>query len=250
MTHFIDPLVARRNATLTTPDDAVKIRIICDLIDKRGFILDLGCGFGSCIIPLSKFGVVIGLDLSKNKLKIAKKTIKHVNLILADAQHLPFRFNVFDAVVAKDVLEHILDHQRAVCEISKVLKCEGEIVVYVPISLEKTRLSLESLIYKTFRYSIDEQVGHVRRYTVNEALSILKMGGFRIAEERYFAHVIISMLSVMVVYLYGRVGSKKEVGTSRFVKAIFRLLEPLCLFEYKMLKNVPGAGLLILSFKN
>ena len=73
--------------------------------------LDVGCGSGYGTYYLAKNGVgtIIGVDISFNGIKFAKKKYKAENLefIQTDALGLGFVGNSFDAVVSFDVLEHI-----------------------------------------------------------------------------------------------------------------------------------------------
>lgn len=54
------------------------------------------------------------------------------NLILADAENLPFRDETFDEVMASHVIEHPLDPKRFIRETHRVLRLEGKLVIYTP----------------------------------------------------------------------------------------------------------------------
>jgi ubiquinone/menaquinone biosynthesis C-methylase UbiE len=149
------------------------------MVEKKGLILDLGCGIGWCVRPFSRLEVVIGLDMSKSKLRIAKRNYKEVELILGDAQHLPFRSESFNVIVMKDVLEHIPNDQETIDEVYQICKYDAEVIIYVPISLEETTPSIEAFIHRLTGYTIDSQVGHIRRYTVHNITEMLKVKGFQ-----------------------------------------------------------------------
>jgi len=77
---------------------------IQSVLSKKGTILDLCCGTGRHSLILQRRGwTVIGLDLSKNLLAIAKRNMKKERagfpLVRADMRHFPFRKQVFDAVI-------------------------------------------------------------------------------------------------------------------------------------------------------
>jgi len=82
-----------------------------DFFDSRGFIssilskmetkniLDVGCGAGvllSCMSAQFK----VGLDMNFEALKQMKKLDKDIQPVFGDAQHLPFRDNVFETITA------------------------------------------------------------------------------------------------------------------------------------------------------
>jgi len=74
------------------------------VISRRGLVLDLCCGTGRHSIALRERGWnVIGMDLSRNLLTIAKLKIERAEvkmpLVRADMRFLPFRDRVFKAVI-------------------------------------------------------------------------------------------------------------------------------------------------------
>jgi SAM-dependent methyltransferase len=90
-------------------------------------ILDCGCGTGVNLSPLSRFGRVIGLELSPSAVAIARQTNRSV--VQADAVRLPLRSNSFDVVTLFDVLPCIPADAAAVVEAARVLKPGGTLVL-------------------------------------------------------------------------------------------------------------------------
>ena len=92
-------------------------------------ILDLGCGDGYYSRYLKKRGAeVVGVDLSNNMIKLAKKNAKKDNLEIPfykmDGEHLDFEDNYFDMVLTVVVLQHVIDENMLntlLEEISRVL---------------------------------------------------------------------------------------------------------------------------------
>lgn len=239
---------------LTTPGDLAKVKIIEEIIQltakKQGTVLDLGCGVGWCINSLSKFGTVIALEISKKKLKMAKSNHGQANFILADAQYLPFKARSFDIVIIKDVLEHILNDEGVIDEVSQVSKNDSLLLLYVPISLKEATISIEALIHRLAGYSIDAEVGHVRRYTVRGIIKILEKKGFKVTIKRYFAHVTVGLLTILLVISHKKLMKQKMLKSSyRLIETFYYIVESLCKFEYKILKGYPGAGVFILASK-
>jgi len=112
-----------------------KIQNILKSLDKclkRTFLaLDLGCGFGGGLFPLSEFFEhAIGIDIVLPYLILAKKRldeegIHNVTLIRSSAENLPFEDNTFDFINATDVIEHIPDQRRFISEAYRVLRPGG-----------------------------------------------------------------------------------------------------------------------------
>ena len=102
-------------------------------IDKDSYILDVGCGVGitACYIAKEYGCKVVGIDISETMVKRSKERAKRkgvedkVEFRVADAQDLPFKDNLFDAVVSESVNAFIEDKQKAVNEYKRVLKPGG-----------------------------------------------------------------------------------------------------------------------------
>ena len=96
---------------------------------SEGAVLDLACGTGILFPKLSKrFKKVVGLDYSLPMLKEAKKKeIENTFIVRGDALKLPFKEEVFDAVVISLGLRHFSDVEGALFETFRVLKKGGEI---------------------------------------------------------------------------------------------------------------------------
>ena len=105
-------------------------------------VLDLGCGTGNAAIPLSKRGFkVIGVDLSKDMLKVAKKKSKGLGIkyLQADMSKLKLGSS-FDAVVCLyDSLNYLLQEskvQSAFWGVYKILN-PGGIFIFDVYTIKK-----------------------------------------------------------------------------------------------------------------
>lgn len=92
--------------------------------------LDLGCGTGGMSIAASReYDQVLGVDVALRWLVMAKlRSEEHavsLPFICANAESLPFRKEIFDAVVADAVLEHVQNSARMRDETLRVLKPHG-----------------------------------------------------------------------------------------------------------------------------
>lgn len=131
--------------------------------------LDDGCGSGYGTYHLAKNGIspIIGVDISFNGIKFAKKNYKSKNIefIQMDALNLKFENNSFDAVISFDILEHIdEDYQsKFISEIARVLKDKGTVYIGCPNATvsngqnifhlkELTRRDFELLLQNFFKY--------------------------------------------------------------------------------------------------
>lgn len=92
-----------------------------------GLTLDIGCGIGD----LLKFRPgTIGVDINAHTVEFCKACGLDARVMTQDK--LPFPDQNFDTVLLDNVLEHIPDPSQLLCEIRRVLKVGGILVVGVP----------------------------------------------------------------------------------------------------------------------
>jgi ubiquinone/menaquinone biosynthesis C-methylase UbiE len=99
-----------------------------------GKLLEIGCSMGTDLIQLARKGMqVTGVDLTDEGIALAKKRFElyglPANLIVGDAEQLPFEDNTFDVVYSFGVLHHTPDTQKSIDEVRRVLKPDGIAVI-------------------------------------------------------------------------------------------------------------------------
>lgn len=97
----------------------------------RGMVLEVGVGTGKNLKYYSEECSVIGIDNSEGMLEKAREKaegMKNVTLLLMDAEHLEFPDNSFDYVITTFVLCSIPDPVKALKEMHRVLKPDGEMI--------------------------------------------------------------------------------------------------------------------------
>ncbi len=99
-------------------------------------VLDVGCGGGDFITRATELGLVaVGVDFSRESLRISQSRSTASLKVMADAHALPFREEVFDRVVCLGSLEHFEHPSKAASEMSRVLKGpSGKCLLFVPNS--------------------------------------------------------------------------------------------------------------------
>jgi len=152
---------------------------------KPGYrVLDIGCGSGrhTCAAYQYKNVMAVGADLCFEDLKKAKERLDyhdklkahgggHWGLSVADIQNLPFADNYFDLVICSEVMEHIPEHEKAICEVIRVLKTEKHLVISVP------RYFPERICWALSDEYFNANQGHVRIYKKSELIDLVENAG-------------------------------------------------------------------------
>ncbi|MBN6888420.1 demethylmenaquinone methyltransferase / 2-methoxy-6-polyprenyl-1,4-benzoquinol methylase [Cytobacillus horneckiae] len=121
--------------------------------------LDVCCGTGDWSIALSEAvgesGKVVGLDFSKNMLKIGEEKvkeqgIKNIELVHGNAMELPYPDNSFDYVTIGFGLRNVPDYMQVLKEMQRVVK-PGGIAVCLETS-QPTLFGFKQGYYLYFRY--------------------------------------------------------------------------------------------------
>jgi ubiquinone/menaquinone biosynthesis C-methylase UbiE len=94
-------------------------------------ILEAGCGTGRWIISLEGTGKkVFGLDYSFDMIEISKAEKLRLNLVNADAVHIPFKDNYFDLIFCVNAIHHFPDKGKFINECNRTLTSKGTLAVF------------------------------------------------------------------------------------------------------------------------
>jgi len=124
---------------------------------KEGYIvLGLGCGTGRHHNFLVSIGCeVVGVDLSVEMLKRARKKEKKAHLIAADVEKLPFKEEVFDAIYCSRAFKLFPNKLHVLKQAYRSLKRNGLILItegvtdliWVRLALKMNLLGQDSYLY-------------------------------------------------------------------------------------------------------
>jgi demethylmenaquinone methyltransferase / 2-methoxy-6-polyprenyl-1,4-benzoquinol methylase len=126
-------------------------------VQKGSKALDVCCGTADWTIALAEAvgpsGEVVGLDFSKNMLKIGAEKVKHlkqVKLIHGNAMELPFPDHSFDYVTVGFGLRNVPDIMQVLKEMHRVVKPGGQVVCLE--TSQPTLIGYKQLYYFYFRF--------------------------------------------------------------------------------------------------
>jgi ubiquinone/menaquinone biosynthesis C-methylase UbiE len=102
-------------------------------------VLDVGCGTGEDVFAIASIigprGRAIGVDSSMAMVSEAQERHGHLPEVIfqvGDAQRLPFESETFDSCRTERTLQHLADPDKAVSEMTRVLKRGGRIALIEP----------------------------------------------------------------------------------------------------------------------
>lgn len=129
-------------------------------------LLEVGCGRGQFLNRLAeKFDSagpkLVGLDLSSGLADVRKRSPKNIQWIIADGEQLPLKANAFDIVVFNGSLHHMPDFEKALHEAFRVVRLDGHILLFEPVSTFFSRMLhhlLDPFVFKKTKYEspVDE----------------------------------------------------------------------------------------------
>jgi SAM-dependent methyltransferase len=206
-------------------------------------MLDCGCGTGSNLALLQRYGDATGFDLTSLGLQYARESGGH-RVARASITHIPFQSGTFDLVTSFDVLQCLTEAQEtlALAELARLLKPGGALVLNVA-ALELLRGSHSILAEE------------VRRYRPSLLRKALYRAGFTV-ERLTFTNVSLFplMLAVRTVQRLAGLTSPEETQREIALPAppVNALFTGLLTLEARALRvvNMPvGSSLLCLARK-
>lgn len=164
-----------------------RLKILVELVPKRGRVLVIGTGRGYDLKPLIE---IKNIDIVAGDISI--KGLKNISFPIAriacDGCNLCFTDESFDCVYCSEVIEHIPEAEKLVSEMHRVLKNNnGELVLSTP-----NWISLFGLVRKSAQFILNNPVNdggqpYDNWYTFNRLKKLLSPY-FEIEEIRSYWH--------------------------------------------------------------
>jgi SAM-dependent methyltransferase len=177
-------------------------------------LLEVGCGIGNMSGYYADRSLLVCLDLLPESLALVRNKVgDRPNLhtvqgdVCAESTIARLAGYRFDTAVMLNVLEHIADHARALAAVHRLLAPQGRLVLLLPA---------EHYLYGT----LDQALGHFRRYEPDEVRSLLPGAGFAIEVLEYM-----NLPGILGWFLNGRVLRRRLLPRPQL--AAFNLLAPL-----------------------
>lgn len=198
-------------------------------------VLDVGCGTGRAVSEWVRLGYgAAGVDFLAEGLTRCADALPEVFLARADAAALPFADASWDAVTCLDLLEHV-DDRVVLAEVRRVLRPGGVLLASVPS-------------HPWLWSALDDDAGHLRRYSRRALEDRLREAGLAVAWVRPYQCLLLPVLAA--VRLSGR--GSRAIRDSQFSppSCLNGLLRWVNLVEARLSRYVPlpwGSSLVVVA---
>ncbi|MDP4278270.1 MAG: methyltransferase domain-containing protein [Bacteroidota bacterium] len=141
-----------------------------------GTLLDVGCGTGNILLPLSASGNInlYGLDISGNMIEVAgEKLGDKAELKVGDSESMPWEDGMFDAIICNASFHHYPHPKKVLLEMKRLLKKDGTLVIGDPTAPVIMRQLMNFCTKHKLFYE-----GDYRIYSKKEIETLLRECGF------------------------------------------------------------------------
>lgn len=196
-------------------------------IQNRSTVIDLGAGSGFGAAVISELATCDALEPSPyfaNAIRnnSAARTVFEDSIPPVSSHD----FDIYDAAVMMDVLEHLENEDDALCWVRSILKSpESILVVTVPA-------------YNWLFSSHDRAVHHFRRYTRKTLVRALSESGFKVEKVSYFVTLLfpLALIARLASEISQRVMMLPPKKASSSVPYVFeKLFTGICRWERQVL---------------
>jgi glycosyltransferase involved in cell wall biosynthesis len=180
-------------------------------------VLEIGAGIGNISINMMPRSIYWATDIQQHYLDYLvnlRSTRPYMRVAYTDAEKAETfpAGQSFDSVICLNVVEHIPDDLAALSNIRNILEPGGRAIILVPFGPD---------LFGT----LDEVLGHCRRYTEESLADVAQRAGFRVEQILKF-----NRPGVFAWWLNGRMLKKRTFGLGQirmlnFLTPFFRLVD-------------------------
>lgn len=180
----------------------------CQLLSQQQFrspVLEVGCGDGlvtKTFFQNRKYAVDLGIDLDIQELSRAAKTDVYKNLEKIDICQNNIPARSFNTIFANGVLEHISQLDKALLQISRILKKDGIFITTSPTNNYAKLLFYSQFFSKmgfknaarVYENMINKKFHHVHLYDHLQWKNRLKAAGLQLRDYTYYNNTLLTSI--------------------------------------------------------
>lgn len=163
-----------------------------------GRLLDVGCDGGTLtekVAERARPERVVGIDISVKSLAYNLTKRPQFDVAVGDAEELPFRDVMFDAIFCSEVMEHIEQPEKMLAEVRRCLAPNGYAVVMVPA--ETPLFKFLWFFWTKFGKGKVWDHAHVQDFGGKSLDRVVKQAGFRVLKDKRFLLGMIRALKIV-----------------------------------------------------
>jgi 2-polyprenyl-3-methyl-5-hydroxy-6-metoxy-1,4-benzoquinol methylase len=170
--------------------DKLEAQIFSRQLTPGNRCLDYGCGDGLRYGRfLTRMGInYTGADISEEALKISSSQGLNVGLLAADGT-TPFEAASFDAALCMEVFEHLIDPNRAVAELHRILRPGATLITSVPNAaywVTRVEFLLRGFLNPGGSLLTSRKAPwmdpHIRFFSTSTFAAMIRSGGFQVQQ--------------------------------------------------------------------
>jgi SAM-dependent methyltransferase len=174
---WFDSMYERKGLRYLRPLEAYVIFLELLRAQSHDALLDVGCGPGVLLRAARRYTQrLYGVDVSTVALAQAQADVPEANVLLANAERLPYRAETFDLIVCLGSLERMLDVSKALREMHRVGTPRARYCFLVRNS------STFAWKYLAWMQAKQRAQGHAGADTLVNWTRLFQLHGFRIAK--------------------------------------------------------------------
>jgi 2-polyprenyl-3-methyl-5-hydroxy-6-metoxy-1,4-benzoquinol methylase len=206
----------------------------------KGHVLEIGSGIGN----ISSFVIAAGMpvtlsDFNPDYFNWLKKKFGHyknvreilqINLLHPDFINEYGRLKEkYDSIFLLNVIEHLKDDETAIENCRYLLKPRGHLIVLAPA-------------YQFLYCSLDKELGHFKRYSLNTMDQLLKKKGMDMIARKYY-----NFIGLAGWFFFGKLLGEKMISPGQV--NVFNNLVPLAKWVDKIVFRKAGLSVIVTAKK-
>ncbi len=146
----------------------------------KGKVLDAGCGdgfFSNQLTCCDEVKDITGIDISEKAVEMALEKYPKTQFRQASLNKIPFENASFDSIVMVEVIEHLVDIDGTLEDLSRVLKPGGLLLITTTDFNWLKAVIIAMLYFEKYFYPTNP---HIRFFTKTTLAEVLLVHGFKV----------------------------------------------------------------------
>lgn len=198
-------------------------------IPENARVLELGCGNG-VLWQVNKEAVkenwdITLSDLSQGMISDSKRniSIEDIKYEIIDIQDIPYDDESFDVIIARHMLYHVPDIDKALAEVKRVLKRDGKF--YVTTNGKGHMRELIELVWKYDKYIEFNPYKFADKFGLENGQVILKQCFNNVSIEDFEGKIVVHKAEPIVSYVTSFISARKSLSSEQELDSFNEYIE-------------------------